>query len=590
MKNLVGSTLNDRYNIIEVVGIGGMAVVYKAVDNLENRFAAIKILKDEFVKDERFRKRFLNESRAIAMLSHKNIVDVYDVNFEGDIQYIVMEFIEGRTLKEYLSVTGSLSTSESISYCKQILGALRHAHERGVVHRDIKPHNIMLLDDGTVKVTDFGIAHVSNFETVTMTDTAIGSVHYISPEQARGLATDEKSDIYSTGVMLYEMATGQLPFTAETPVSVALMQVQQDPKPPREIKPDIPVGLEQIILKAMQKDPNRRYLQAKEFLIDLKILEDNRDTVFDYKFGSVEDPEKKEPETPVDPEKTDTQDKKTKKVNNNKKTPKKKKRKKKTAKQYRMARIRNKFLSATAGIFFGAVLALLGFGVMTMMVEQFNEGLVDIPSLVGKIAADVVEDPVYKRNFEFEVEEVFDDTIGVGMIVSQYPAEGSYAAGTTIELKVSKGKREVVVPDLTNWDKSQAVLKLKQSDLESEVIQIQSSTVEEGLVIRTDPAALSSVPVSTKVKVYVSFSSEVGQVYMPSVVGLSKELAVTALYKESLFPIIREEYSDEVPAGKVISQSVEKDTIIDKGSDVIIYISKGSVSDAIANGTYVPEG
>ena len=279
MKNLVGSTLNDRYNIIEVVGIGGMAVVYKAVDNLENRFAAIKILKDEFVKDERFRKRFLNESRAIAMLSHKNIVDVYDVNFEGDIQYIVMEFIEGRTLKEYLSVTGSLSTSESISYCKQILGALRHAHERGVVHRDIKPHNIMLLDDGTVKVTDFGIAHVSNFETVTMTDTAIGSVHYISPEQARGLATDEKSDIYSTGVMLYEMATGQLPFTAETPVSVALMQVQQDPKPPREIKPDIPVGLEQIILKAMQKDPNRRYLQAKEFLIDLKILEDNRDTV-----------------------------------------------------------------------------------------------------------------------------------------------------------------------------------------------------------------------------------------------------------------------------------------------------------------------
>lgn len=588
MKNLVGSVLNDRYSIIEIVGIGGMAVVYKAVDNLENRFVAVKILKDEFVKDERFRRRFLNESRAIAMLSHKNIVDVYDVNFEGDIQYIVMEFIEGRTLKEYISVTGAISASEAIGYCKQILGALRHAHERGVVHRDIKPHNIMLLDDGTVKVTDFGIAHVSNFETITMTDTAIGSVHYISPEQARGLTTDEKSDIYSTGVMLYEMVTGQLPFTADTPVSVALMQVQQEPRPPREINPDIPEGLEQIILKAMQKDPNKRYLQAKEFLIDLKILEDNRETVFDYKFGPAAEPEKVEEEKKEEPENS-VQPEKQKNTKNTKKTNSKKKKKKKTAKQYRRARIRNKFLSATAGIFLGAVLALLGYGVMTMMVQQFNEDLVEIPSLVGKIAEDVVNDPVYTRNFVFETEEVFDNTIGAGMIVEQSPTEGQFAAGTTIELKVSKGKREVQVPDVSNWEKAQAQLKLKQNDLDWEVIQIQSSTVAEGLVIKTEPAAGSTVPVSTVVKVYVSYSSEMGQIYMPSVVGLTKELAVTALYQESLYPVIREEYNDEVKAGLVISQSVEKDTIIDKGSDVIIYVSKGSVADAIANGTYVPE-
>ncbi len=585
MKNLVGSVLNERYSIIEIVGIGGMAVVYKAVDNLENRFVAVKILKDEFVKDERFRRRFLNESRAVAMLSHKNIVDVYDVNFEGDIQYIVMEFIEGRTLKEYISVTGAISTSEAIGYCKQILSALRHAHERGIVHRDIKPHNIMLLDDGTVKVTDFGIAHVSNFETITMTDTAIGSVHYISPEQARGLATDEKSDIYSTGVMLYEMATGQLPFTADTPVSVALMQVQQDPQPPREVNPSIPEGLEQIILKAMQKDPNRRYLQAKEFLIDLKILEDNRETVFDYKFGPIAevknpgDENSGEPKTPVQFEKQ----------KNAKKAKPKKKRKRKTARQYRMARIRNKFLSATAGIFLGAVVALLGYGVMDMMVHQFNEDLIDIPNLVGKIAQDVITDPVYIRNFEFETEEVFDNTIGAGMIVEQYPAEGQFAPGTVIELKVSKGKREVEVPDVTNWDKAQAQLKIKQQDLEVEIIQIQSSSIAEGSVIRTEPVAGSKVPVSTTVKVYVSYSSEVGQIYMPSVVGLTKELAVTALYQESLYPVIREEYHDDVKAGFVISQSVEKDAIIDKGSDVIIYVSKGSVADAIANGTYVPE-
>ncbi|MBQ2916355.1 MAG: Stk1 family PASTA domain-containing Ser/Thr kinase [Clostridia bacterium] len=587
MKNLVGSVLNDRYSIVEIVGIGGMAVVYKAVDNLENRFVAVKILKDEFIKDERFRRRFLNESRAIAMLSHKNIVDVYDVNFEGDIQYIVMEFIEGRTLKEYIEVTGAISASEAIGYCKQILSALRHAHERGVIHRDIKPHNIMLLDDGTVKVTDFGIAHVSNFETITMTDTAIGSVHYISPEQARGLTTDEKSDIYSTGVMLYEMATGQLPFTAETPVSVALMQVQQEPQPPREINPCIPEGLEQIILKAMQKDPNRRYLQAKEFLIDLKILEDNRETVFDYKFGpAAETPKEDEKTTELE---TPAQSEKPKASNNTKKTPAKKKRKKKTARQYRMARIRNKFLSATAGIFLGAILALLGYGVMDMMVHQFNEDLVDIPSLVGKIAEDVINDPVYIRNFVFETEEVYDNTIGAGMIVEQNPSEGQYAAGTTIELKVSKGKREVQIPDVVNWEKAQAQLKLRQADLIVEIIQIQSSTVAEGFVIKTEPAVGSTVPVSTTVKLYVSYSSEMGQIYMPSVVGLKKELAVTALYKESLYPIIREEYNDEVKAGLVISQSVEKDTIIDKGSDVIIYVSKGSIDEAIANGTYVPE-
>ena len=575
MNNLVGSVLNERYNIVEIVGIGGMAVVYKAVDNLENRFVAIKILKDEFLKDERFRRRFLNESRAIAMLSHKNIVDVYDVNFEGNIQ--------GRTLQEYMEVTGAISTSEAIGYFKQILGALRHAHERGVVHRDIKPHNIMLLDDGTVKVTDFGIAHVSNFETITMTDTAIGSVHYISPEQARGLTTDEKSDIYSTGVMLYEMVTGQLPFVADTPVSVALMQVQQDPKPPREINPDIPIGLEQIILKAMQKDPNNRYLQTKEFLIDLKILEDNRDTVFEYKFNTASESEKQEPPKKEESEKLQKEAPKA----ENKTIA--KKRKKKTANQYKMARLRNKFLSATAGIFLGFILALLGYGVMTMMVQQLNADLVAIPSLVGKIADDVINDPIYIRNFVFETEEVFDDTIGAGMIVDQSPAEGEYVAGTVIELKVSKGKREVAVPDISNWEKSQALLKLKQADLYYEVIQIQSTTVKEGSVIKTDPVAGSEVPVFTTIKVYVSYSSEIGQVYMPNVVGLTKELAVTALYQESLYPVIREEYHDTVKAGLVISQSVEKDTIIDKGSDVIIYISKGSIADAIANGTYIPE-
>ncbi len=282
MDNYVGKRIDGRYEIQDIIGVGGMAVVYKAYDNIDDRIVAVKILKEEYLANEEFRRRFKNESKAIAILSHPNIVKVYDVSFGDRLQYIVMEYIEGITLKEYIEQQGCIEWNEALFFIIQILKALQHAHDKGIVHRDIKPQNIMLLENGTIKVADFGIARFSRGETRTMTEKAIGSVHYISPEQAKGEMTDEKADIYSVGVVLYEMLTGKLPFEAESAVSVALMQVQSEAKPPRSINPSIPLGFEQITLKAMQKATRDRYQTAAEMLLDLEELKNNPSVKFDY--------------------------------------------------------------------------------------------------------------------------------------------------------------------------------------------------------------------------------------------------------------------------------------------------------------------
>ena len=292
MDKYTGKRLDARYEIQELIGVGGMAVVYRAYDIIEDKIVAIKILKDEFLGNKEFIRRFKNESKAIAVLSHPNIVKVYDVSFGTKIQYIVMEYIEGTTLKEYISNQKVINWKDAVYFVHQILSALIHAHGKGVIHRDIKPQNIMLLNDGTIKVTDFGIARFSHNETQTMTDRAIGSVHYISPEQARGSIIDEKADLYSVGVMLYEMITGKLPFEADNAVSVAIMQMQANPKPPCEINPDIPKGLEQIILHSMEKESAHRYASAEEMLSDIEKFEDNPDITFDYSYFVDDNPTK----------------------------------------------------------------------------------------------------------------------------------------------------------------------------------------------------------------------------------------------------------------------------------------------------------
>ncbi|MBQ3889454.1 MAG: serine/threonine protein kinase, partial [Clostridia bacterium] len=282
MENYVGKRLDGRYEMQEVIGVGGMAVVYKAYDSIDDRTVAVKVLKDEYLANEEFRRRFKNESKAIAVLSHPNIVKVYDVSFGDRLQYIVMEYIEGITLKEYIEQKGVLDWNEALYFVIQVLRALQHAHDKGIVHRDIKPQNIMLLQNGTIKVADFGIARFNHGETKTLSEKAIGSVHYMSPEQAKGEITDEKSDLYSVGVMLYEMLTGKLPFEAENAVSVALMQVQSEATPPRSINESIPIGFEQITMKAMQKTQKERYQSAAEMLRDLEQLRGNPMIKFDY--------------------------------------------------------------------------------------------------------------------------------------------------------------------------------------------------------------------------------------------------------------------------------------------------------------------
>ena len=287
----VGQVFDKRYRILKVIGIGGMAVVFEAMDMLMRRNVAVKMLKDDINNDVQSVKRFINESKAVAMLSHPNIVNIYDVSVKDDRKYIVMELVDGITLKNYILKKGVLSLHEVISITEQILMALEHAHSKGIVHRDIKPQNIMMLKNGSVKVADFGIAKLPNAETVTMTDKAIGTVFYISPEQASGKQIDRRSDIYSLGVTMYEMATGKLPFVADSPVSVAIMQVKNTPRPPRELNPNIPVGLEQVILGAMEKNPDNRFQSASQMLRHIAQLKSNPHTVFKMQHS----------ETPVQP-------------------------------------------------------------------------------------------------------------------------------------------------------------------------------------------------------------------------------------------------------------------------------------------------
>ncbi|MEG1620468.1 MAG: protein kinase, partial [Oscillospiraceae bacterium] len=288
MDRYTGKKLDGRYEILELIGVGGMANVYRARDVVDGKIVAVKILKSEFAENEEFLRRFKNESRAIAMLSHDNIVKVYDVSFTEKVHFIVMEFIDGITLKEYIAQQGKLSWKEATYYTMQILRALSHAHDNGIVHRDIKPQNVMLLSDGTIKITDFGIARFARSETKTLTDRAIGSVHYISPEQASGAVIDQRTDLYSVGVVLFEMVTGTLPFDADTPISVALKQIQAVPKRPRELNPEIPEGLEEIVMRAMQKAPSKRYQTAAEMLKDFEEFKKNPSVSFQYDYLDAE--------------------------------------------------------------------------------------------------------------------------------------------------------------------------------------------------------------------------------------------------------------------------------------------------------------
>ena len=544
MDKYLGKRLDGRYELQEIVGVGGMAVVYKAYDNLENKIVAVKILKEEYTGNDEFLRRFINESKAIAVLSHPNVVKVYDVSFGDLIQYIVMEYIDGITLKEYIEKSGPLSWNEAVQFTLQILRGLQHAHDKGVVHRDIKPQNIMVLPDGVIKVADFGIARFARSEQVTITDKAIGSVHYISPEQAKGEKTDEKADLYSVGVMLYEMLTGKLPFQAESAVSVAIMQLQKDPTLPRDINGSIPLGLEQITLHAMQKDGVRRYKSASEMLYDLETFKKNPAVTFDYDYFVDDSPTKYIPVL----------------NQNEEEEPVKEPQKKKEGK--------SPIIPILLGITITFVLALVL--VMLYAFKFFTTGVeeVKLPNFVG-MTQDEVLNSEYNGKYSIKWEQPeYNSEYDAGIVCRQNPEGGSSVKeGGTVTLTVSLGQKMISFPDVYEKTLLQAKTILENAGFDVDDIKIEYETnadVEVDHIIRTVPLAKKDVPSDCEITLYVCSGPPEDLVKLPNLVGEHKDYVESKLsYQGLVLGTVTEVYSSEYPAGYVCAMTPDPTTSAD---------------------------
>ncbi len=567
MENYVGKRIDGRYEIIEIIGVGGMAVVYKAFDNIDHRIVAIKLLKDEFLANEDFRRRFKNESKAIAVLSHPNIVKVFDVSFGNMIQYIVMEYVEGISLKEYIEQQGKINPREAIYYVTQILRALQHAHDKGIVHRDIKPQNIMLISDGTIKVTDFGIARFSRSETRTMTDGAIGSVHYISPEQAKGSHTDAKTDLYSVGVMLYEMLTGTLPFQSDNAVSVALMQLQNDPIKPRAINPDIPVGLEQIIIRAMQKNQSDRYQSASEILRDIEEYKRNPNIKFDYSYFTGTQPGQiKETDADVKIASVVTKAETVIKDLDSEDEP-----------EFDEDDSAKK---KTIAVLCGVLGALVIFAVVLISMFLPSSNKISVPNVVGlNFYSQVMNQPAYS-NFVFE--PIIDDESDAeaGTILRQEPSSGKVNKNSTITIYISDSSSQVEVPDVYGYEYASADAVIRGKGLDTTVVKEKSEDVEIGTVIRTFPAKGEMVAAGTMITIYVATSEEVEPVEVPNLMGMTIAQAREALSEAGLtLDTTRTEYRGSAePAGKIIGHEFIGEMVL-PGTRIAVYVSTGKIPE-----------
>ena len=576
MDNYIGKRLDGRYEITELIGMGGMADVYKAVDIMEDRTVAVKILKNEFSENEEFIRRFRNESKAIAVLSHPNIVKIYDVGFSDEVQYIVMEYINGITLKEFIEQQGVLRWKDALHFTIQVLKALQHAHDRGIVHRDIKPQNIMLFTDGTIKVMDFGIARFSRQDGRTLSDKTIGSVHYISPEQARGDITDEKSDIYSVGVMLYEMLTGVKPFDAENPVAVALMHMQEKAKAPRDIVATIPEPLEEIVMHAMEREPERRYQSASQMLKDIETFKHDPDVVFGYTLP-VQDAEStiffnpitaaevnnisKQQTQPDDEEEYYDED----------------------DEEEEEEKKRSYVIPILAAVTV-AVVIIAAFTILFMVMKSMgglsgSNGTITIPNFVGMSITDARAE--YGDKLNFITLEENNDEYAEGIIFEQSIAEGEVKKeGAEIEIKVSKGPKTEIIPDLANQTFEDARNQLeKLGFVASETLQ-NSDSVEEGRVIKTNPAVNEEAAVGSTIKVFVSKGPLQKTVKVPNVLGKTSGDAKAILEKNKLTVTLEEIDTDEVDKGKVVSQSVSGGQYVDVNTEIVLQISTGEAATA----------
>ena len=554
MDNYVGKRLDGRYEVQEIIGVGGMSVVYKAYDNVDDRIVAIKILKDEFLNNEEFKRRFKNESKAIALLSHENIVRVYDVNFGEKLQYIVMEYIDGITLKEYINKQNSITWNDAVYFMTQILRAVQHAHDKGIVHRDIKPQNIILLPNGTLKVTDFGIARFSRSETKTLTEQAIGSVHYIAPEQAKGEQTDERADIYSMGVVLYEMLAGKVPFDSENAVSVALMQVQANAEKLTQINPNIPKGLEQICVHAMQKNPDDRYQSATEMLLDIEEIIKNPNTVFNY--ASNTETQTKSVPVVTDDRYNEEYDE---------------------AVDYEAERKHKKKMIAAVTI--GVIVLIAAVvGVIYMFTSGINTKTHTLENFVGYSYDELQNSNDYK--YEFVAEYQKTDEKEPGIILSQSPEAGSkITEGSTVTLVVAASEKDITMPNVYGLTLEMAEQTLKQSELSIfKAMKINSDTVEEGKVIYTDPKANSIVSGDQEITIYVSdgpSTTTIEKIKVPDIIGLTKSGAREFLTKYGFTNVEFKTQDSTYPKDVVISQSPSVGSSAKATDKITVIVSTG---------------
>ncbi len=564
MDRNIGQKIDGRYEITELIGIGGMADVYKATDIMENKTVAVKILKTEFAGNEDFIRRFRNESKAIAVLSHPNIVKIFDVGFTDKIQYIVMEYIDGITLKEFMEQQSVLKWKDAIHFTIQILRALQHAHDRGIVHRDIKPQNIMLFPDGTIKVMDFGIARFSREEGKTLSDKTIGSVHYISPEQARGDITDEKSDIYSVGAMLYEMLTGKKPFEADTPVAVALMHMQEAVIPLKKINEAIPEGLEEIVLHAMQKSPANRYQSASEMIKDIEIFKANPTIVFGYSNKMVSSNNENptiffkplaSSSVGVEEEAVDDEE------------------------YYEEEEKSSLIIPVLTGVTVGVVV-IVAIIICTLLIkinDNKKNGDYKVPKLIGISYSDAKKE--YGDKFKFTATMEYSAEYDEGIIFEQNPSEGRLLKSNgEIKIKVSKGKRQVEVPDVKNKSYDNAKAVLEEKGFKVVPINVTDENIPKDSVVKTDPPADSKAAYGSEISVYISQGPLSSSTIVPKVEGMQENDAMKLLQEKYItgkpIPI-----SSDKPAGTVVSQSVAPNTSVAKWTEVIIRVSSGKLED-----------
>lgn len=566
--NLVGKLLGNRYEIVEKVGNGGMATVYQAKDLVLKRYVAVKVLREEYTTDNEFIKRFNIEAESAASLTHPNIVSVYDVGQEGNLYYIVMELIKGKTLKEIIIEQGKLGWKWSIKVAMQIASALETAHRNHIVHRDIKPHNIIITEDGTAKVTDFGIAKAVSNSTITAFGTTLGSVHYFSPEHARGGYTDAKSDLYSLGVVLYEMVTGRVPFDADTPVSVALKHMQETPVEPITLNPSLPQSVNDIIMKAMQKDPNMRYSTATQMISDLEFALRN-------------------PTKDIDTE--ESRDFATQRINviNNNATEKNKKEETKN-KKGKLAKFK-KYLKEHPVVKWILIIVILltvfigSIGITILGLNASAPKQIDLPNLVG-LTLD--EAKAQHSNVNIEVtEEAFDPEIEEGKIISQkpgYQANYSIAEGATIEVVISKGQEIIKMTKLVGKTKDEVLKEAKEIGFVLKIEEEYSDEVEEGIVIEQSVPEEEEILAGSEVTVKISIGIE--QVEVPDLTGMTEEEARTALTNAKLKLKAAYTKTDSSKGSGVIEQSISPKSIVNKNEEITIYIND---YQAIKQGTAI---